>query len=170
MITTISFEEPVFDSPLRAYVLLHTYFKSLLNGVQGGHACVELSFKYEPDTMEARMYKQWSRQDKTLLFLDGGVSLHLHGILGQLQSLGQDAHMPWAHVNEDEATLEGMLTAVVVVLPESIVKADALDWEAAKTNHTGLIHDDLVKLGMTFSNNQVFTGVIDWLRSRPLAT
>lgn len=169
MINLIGLEEPVFDSPLRAYVLLHTYFKSLLNGVQGGHACVELSFKYEPETMEAQMYRQWSRQDKTLIFLDGGVSLHLHGIFGQLQSLGEDSRMPWAHFNEDAATLEGMLTAVVVVLPESIVKADVLDWEAAKTNQTGFIHDDLVKLGMTVSNNQVFTGVIDWLRSRPLA-
>lgn len=170
MIESATFEAPVFDTPLRTYVLLHTYFKSLLNGVQGGHACVEMSVKYDPGTPESLVYRQWARVDKTLLYLDGGVSLHMHAILGQLQSLDENAHLPWAHFVEDEATLEGMLTAVAVILPESIVKADPLEWEEAKVTHTGPIHDDLLKLGMTFNNAQVFTGIIDWVRSRPLAS
>lgn len=170
MTNVATFEEPVFDTPLRTYVLLHTYFKSLLNGVQGGHACVEMSVKYDPGSTEERLYRQWARVDKTLLYLDGGVSLHMHALLGQLLSLDENAHLPWAHFVEDEATLEGMLTAVAVILPESIAKADPVDWEAAKTNRTGPIHDDLLKLGMTFNNAQGFTGIIDWLRSRPLAS
>jgi hypothetical protein len=159
-----------FDTPLRTYVVLHTYFKSLLNGVQGGHACVEMSVKYIPGTPESNMYQQWARVDKTLLYLDGGVSLHMHAFLSQLQSLDTNAHLPWSHFVEDQATLEGMLTAVAVILPESIAKATPLDWEAAKREYMGPIHDDLRKLGMTFNNSPTFFAVIDWLRSRSLAS
>lgn len=169
--TKAHFPVPVFDTPLRTYVLLHTYFKSLLNGVQGGHACVELSIKYEPGTLGAAMYKQWSRVDKTLLFLDGGVSLHLHAMLNQLRALENNgSKLVWAHFVEDEATLEGMLTAVAIILPERIAKAHPEDWDAAKLSMAGPIHDDLVKLGMTTENSIEFLSVIDCLRSRPLAS
>ena len=169
MLEANAFDEPLFDTPLRTYVLLHTYFKSLLNGVQGAHACTEMSVKYDAGTPQETLYKQWARQDKTLLFLDGGVSLHLHSILGQLQSLDTNAYLPWAHFVEDEATLEGMLTAIAVILPESIAQADPIEWEAAKTSKESPIHADLVKLGVTFNNHQVVLAVIDWIRSRPLA-
>lgn len=160
---------PLFDTPLRTYVLLHTYFKSLLNGVQGGHACTEISVKYDTGTPSNALYQQWARKDKTLIFLDGGVSVHLRTTLGQLQSLG-DIVLPWSPFFEDEETLEGMLTSVGMILPESIGRADPLDWEEAKDTLAGPIHNDLVKLGMTPENNAAFFAVIDWLRSRPLAS
>lgn len=162
---------PVFDTPLRTYVLLHTYFKSLLNGVQGGHACVELSVKYDKATLGAAMYKQWAKIDKTLIFLDGGVSMHLHAMLVQLNTLDNSGSLlPWASFVEDEATLEGMLTAVAIILPESIARAHPEDWEGTKLSMSGPIYDDLVKLGMTPENNAEFMAVIDCLRSRPLAS
>ena len=160
---------PLFDTPLRTYVFLHTYFKSLLNGVQGGHACAELSVKYDAGTPSSGLYQQWARKDKTLIFLDGGVSLHLRATLGQLQSLG-DVTLPWAPFFEDQETLEGMLTSVGMILPESIGRADPIDWQEAKENLEGPIPADLAKLGMTSENRDTFFAVIDWLRSRPLAS
>lgn len=164
-----TFVEPLFDTPLRTYVVLHTYFKSLLNGVQGGHACVEMSVKYEPGTPQFALYQKWARVDKTLLYLDGGVSFHMHQYLGKLQTLGRTV-LPWAPFFEDEETLEGMLTAVAVILPERIAKATELEWNDAKATREGPIHDDLVKLGMKFENFQTLIDVIEWVRSRPLAS
>lgn len=170
MIINATFEKPLFDTPLRTYVFLHTYFKSLLNGVQGGHACVELSVKYDPDSPQGRMYRQWACVDKTLVFLDGGVSLHLHTVLDQLQSLGEHGRLAWAPFHEDKDTLEGMLTAVSILLPESIAKAEPLDWLVALSNRAGPIYNDLLKLGMEPGNSKAFVEVIDWLRRRPLAS
>lgn len=168
---TATVSTPTFDTPLRTYVVLHTYFKSLLNGVQGGHACVEMSVKYNPGTPEFERYQHWARVDKTLLYLDGGVSFHMHAFLEQLKSLDSKGHsLPWAHFVEDEATLEGMLTAVAVILPESISKASAEDWAFSIEHRSGAIHDDLLKLGRTSNNFQLLIEVIEWVRSRPLAS
>lgn len=160
-----------FNSPMRTYVLLHTYFKSLLNGVQGGHACVELLRKYSRSTsMASNIVSHWADTDKTLVYLDGGVSLHMHDTLAKFESLGQRVQLPWACFFEDKATLEGMLTAIAVTLPESICKASNVDWEQATVEECGHVYDALVHLGMNAENQPAMLSIVQWIRDRPLAS
>ncbi len=153
-------------SPLRTYVLLHTYLKSLLNGVQGAHAVADLLVKYpEADGLP----QTWARDHKTLVFLDGGVSLHIHQTIAWLKSMSSTS-IPWAAFVEDSATLENMTTAIAITLPESIAKASDEDVDRAEWHSEGPLWDELQALGVDLLTLNATIAFLRWLRSRPLAS
>lgn len=163
----MTFQNP---SPMRTYVLLHHYFKSLLTGVQGAHACMELVRKYQKPSTAQIMVNQWADHDKTLVFLDAGVSVHLHSFLDKLEILDPRVQLPWAPFFEDEHTLEGMLTAIAVTLPESVCKATEQVWEQATVEHCGLAYEALQEMGLDHSNRLEIFDIVQTIRGLPRAS
>ena len=154
------------SAPLRTYVLLHTYLKSLLNGVQGAHAVADLLVQHpDPESLP----QVWAREHKTLIFLDGGVSLHLHQTIEWLHAL-RDTGIPWASFVEDESTLEQMTTAIAITLPESLVKYSDDDVDNAELRSEGPLWNELVSLGVDLTTIAPAIAFLRWLRSRPLAS
>ena len=104
---------------MRAYVLVHSALSGVQKGIQAAHCLVEMGRKNHA------VFEEWARKHKTLIVLEGGFHADLEeAVLVMEEHLGglgeRPALLPWAAFREDEETMNGMLTAVGVVVPERI--------------------------------------------------
>jgi len=111
---------------LRLYSFVNFYLSSIQQGIQTGHAAVDLVRKYADggDNDEAlyakhKMVNDWADNHKTFIILNGG---DLEGVINA-QIVVQKAGFPNASFYESQPALGGMLTCVASVLPESIFNA-----------------------------------------------
>ena len=108
---------------LRLYSFVNFYLSSIQQGVQTGHAAVDLVRKYNaPKGTPSQLGKQcdmvgdWADNHKTFIILNGGnfSSLNL------TKDIIKQSGFPWVSFSEDVDSLDGMLTTVAVVLPDYI--------------------------------------------------
>ncbi|KKK54219.1 hypothetical protein LCGC14_3086920, partial [marine sediment metagenome] len=63
----------------------------------------------------------WSLSHKTMILLNGGYAANLQKLVDFFDQQGnRNVSYPWAHFHEEEASLNGALTCVGIVLPEKI--------------------------------------------------
>lgn len=117
---------------LRGYFFGHYYLSGMQQGIQGQHANGEEFAKYPQ--LDKKVKKaipkkpsdylhQWNKFHKTSIFKNGGNCATLKELL---KFFDTDANpFPWAPFFEDEASLNGALTCVAIVLPDYIFKASA---------------------------------------------
>lgn len=114
---------------MRCYHINNFYMSGIHAGIQSAHAQHELMLKYMIPQGEllsvpqqARdSYVEWARDHKTIIVLNGGMQ----GDLQQWQeflSLSGGHKYAWASFNEDQYALNGALTNIALVLPETIYK------------------------------------------------
>jgi hypothetical protein len=107
---------------MRAYFFNNMYLSSIQNGIQAGHAAVELMMKYTVDPMhengkeQAGMVLDWAEQHKTFVVLNGGGTPTMHELRSHLESPFNE--LPWAQFIEPD--LDGALTSLVILLPERL--------------------------------------------------
>jgi hypothetical protein len=89
-------------------------------GVQGAHCVAELHQAYRFDSIPNLTIADWREHHKTIIFKDGGNSAKMRSILAMLEN--STINLPWAKFNEDADTLDGLMTAVCVLVPEHIYK------------------------------------------------
>lgn len=115
---------------LRCYTFTNFMLSSIQQGIQSGHAMVELFNKYHLDNglqVQQDMLRDWAQNHKTLVCLNGGNADDVRDIKGFFDighQRGQNAY-PYAAFFEDEASLDGALTSVAVILPARIFDAAA---------------------------------------------
>jgi hypothetical protein len=109
--------------------------RSVQQGVQSQHADRELTNKYVysesygSDDPTYLFLKDWSLHHKTSIYLNGGFHQNMTSLLEFLSStplVANGVTLPWAAFHEDAATLNGLLTSIAIILPESIY--DAVDY------------------------------------------
>lgn len=98
------------------------YLNELQKGLQTAHVVGDLS-QFKVNTPQRAVFDAWASTDKTIIILNalnhGGV-VELESVLSELaEGLG----LPCATFREDEVSMNGMATAVGIVVPEKYYNA-----------------------------------------------
>jgi hypothetical protein len=109
------------DQKYRLYSLTNMYLSSIQKGLQTAHVVSELSL------FKRTAYQRWAESDRTIIILNGGNCADLESFEQFLLDL-QEEHShnnskkfwPWAAFREDAQSLNGAITAVGIILPESV--------------------------------------------------
>jgi len=97
----------------RCYIFSHFMLSTMAKGIQGLHSTVELFNEYGS---ENALLNQWSKEDKTVILLDAGVSEHLE----DTKVILTQEKYPSASFSEDDFSLKGLMTSCSIILPEEI--------------------------------------------------
>ena len=120
---------------LRFYTFVNFYLSSIQQGVQSFHVLHEMMLKYPYDEdvasgelPEAKRFYDWAKNHKTVILLNGGAHDDIRDIeLFFKEHAGELSFpAPFAAFYEDDKSLNGMMTAVAIVLPKEIY--DAVDY------------------------------------------
>lgn len=105
---------------MRFYSLVNYYLSDLQRGLQTAHAVSEMLV--DPNICSHKMskYKDWAKNHKTIIILNGGNSKQLQETYDQLMPLCNSAGLPITKFHEDEQSLNNALTCVGMVLPEYV--------------------------------------------------
>lgn len=110
---------------MRFYGFGNYYLSSLQQGLQAGHAAVDLHVKYNileqghfDITPCQNMYNDWAQNHKTMVLLNGGNSADLQELFDFLYC--EENPYPFVKFHEDEVSLNGALTYVGMILPPMI--------------------------------------------------
>ena len=113
---------------LRCYTFTHFMLSPIQQGIQSGHASMELVNKYMVEqgwqNGYAEQVAEWIKDHKTIVCLNGGNSAglkDLHEFLGVGLNL-----FPFVPFYEDEESMEGILTSIATVLPARIFDTSQL--------------------------------------------
>ena len=113
----------------RCYTFTHFMLSSIQQGIQSGHAAMELvnkyyneefTFKQDEDAFDTVL--TWIRNDKTIVCLNGGDSESMTEWVQFLNTYKNP--FPWVTFHEDESSMEGILTSIALILPERIYGVD----------------------------------------------
>jgi hypothetical protein len=117
---------------LRCYTFTLYQLSSIQQGIQAGHAAVELMTKYpqNPAIFSLNNVQEWAHYWKTMVLLNGGDLSELRELL-LFFSMTSNPYM-WAPFYESEESLDGIPTSIAIILPERIFKAS----EALRRNST----------------------------------
>ena len=149
---------------LRFYCFVNYYLSSIQQGIQTGHAAVQLLRNYQcvsgEKTTNVKLVESWADDYKTFVTLNGGNDASIK----EATEIISKADFPWVTFSEDDKSLGGIQTCVGVVLPEFIFAsrlkpADKISelpyyiYKAAdfdyKINCVGSAHYDIIKLVTT---------------------
>lgn len=111
---------------LRGYVFGNMYLSTIQQGIQGEHVLGEMVVKYlNPHviatsgvTKQGITLYDYLDKHKTTIHLNAGYSSELRLLIDHFES-SQNPY-PWSYFCESEEALDGALTGVGIVLPESI--------------------------------------------------
>ena len=112
---------------LRFYSFTDWMFRPIQQGIQPGHAAVELFVKYCYPTDEVEQMQtlyDWATNWKTFICLNGGNYASIVEIHGFLNSPHNP--YPFSPFHEDEDSAAGRLTSVGIVLPARIFETASL--------------------------------------------
>jgi hypothetical protein len=107
---------------LRCYTFTNWMLRSIQQGIQSGHASMELVNKYMVEqgwqNGHAETLGDWIKNHKTIICLNGG---NADGIREIKQFFDNECNpFPYAGFCEDQQSLDGSLTSVAVILPAKI--------------------------------------------------
>jgi len=104
---------------MRAYFWGNMYLSSIQQGIQSAHVVAEMFAKYvDNEFLAERDLREWAEHHKTMILYNGGYQSKLMDIADTLKASGKYA---WADFREEEASLNGAVTSVGVILPEGII-------------------------------------------------
>jgi len=102
----------------RFYSFTNMYVSSIQKGIQTAHVVSDMSVSLmTPDQKSA--YDTWALNDKTVIVLNGGNQAMLDVIYSLAIPFGKKHGLPVVKFHEDEQSLNGALTAVGIILPET---------------------------------------------------
>lgn len=114
----------------RCYTFTHFMLSSIQQGIQSGHAAMELVNKYYDnqnptyvvDEHNWEVVLDWIQNDKTIVCLNGGNSESMFEWEKFLNTY--ENPFPWVSFHEDESSMEGILTSIALILPARIYDVD----------------------------------------------
>ena len=111
---------------MRFYSFTNWMLRPIQQGIQPGHAAVELFVKYpeESFTTESEMLFEWARDHKTFICLNGGTHFDLLDLREFMEKEGPP--YPWSLFCEDGASLGGLITSIGIILPPRIYETAAV--------------------------------------------
>ena len=103
---------------MRLYTFCNFYLSSIQQGIQTAHIVSELSIQ-ENNTD----YVDWATNHKTIIVLNGGNAQSLEQLYDRLLK-EFSAEFQVAYFREDAQSLNGAITAVGILVPESVYEID----------------------------------------------
>lgn len=112
---------------MRFYSFTNFMLSPIQQGIQPGHACVELFVKYGRIPPNSRgtewkkneMLYEWADEYKTYICLNGGTSTTLRE-LWEFVDRPDVNPFPYSKFHEDEQSLDAVMTSIGIVLPAYI--------------------------------------------------
>lgn len=124
-------KEPKESPKYRAYFIGNMYLSSIQQGIQAAHVLQEMHNKYFfMSSGAAHALFEWGRNDKTIILLNGGYASALQELYENLLFWSfNGTEFPVAKFHEEHDALNGALTSVGIILPESVygIKYDLED-------------------------------------------
>lgn len=116
----------------RCYTWTIFQLSPIQQGIQAGHAAVELFVKYigGNSLRDHRAVERWAKENKTMVCLNGGDVSTLKEFIKFLDS--PENPYPWATFTESDDFLAGITTSVAVILPARFYQCAAI-MRAART-------------------------------------
>ena len=116
---------------MRAYFFGNMYLSSIQQGIQAAHVTHELFTKYttvsedyELNSDPARIILfNWARHHKTMILLNAGYGENIHNLVQMFSD--ETNPYPWTQFHEEQASLDGAITSIGIVLPEKIYQMAA---------------------------------------------
>lgn len=96
----------------RLYCFAHQYLSQIQRGIQASHLAVEMMLNNNTEMVDT-----WANRDKTIIILNGGNSSRLRETWKVIADVND---FPYSWFHEDEDSLDGALTTVGVILPQSL--------------------------------------------------
>jgi hypothetical protein len=135
---------------MRLYTLTNYYLSSIQIGIQSAHVLGELVNKYPeiPCDLTVRVQSRetlcdWMQNYKTMICLNGGNNADLMATFELFNDL-RNTGLPFAKFNEDEQSMDGMLTCIGIVVPEYIYNAEDRVIASDSTSTTyGYFYNDI---------------------------
>lgn len=116
---------------MKLFSFINYYLSSIQQGIQTMHAALDMAVKYRELNsnigavlMPVDYFWQWAEEEKTVVLLNGGNHEDLRNFkakLGAREATGEMRY-PWGYFYEDKASMNGMLTCVAIILPDSLTK------------------------------------------------
>jgi hypothetical protein len=107
---------------LRCYTFTLYQLSPIQQGIQAGHAAIELGMKCSrergEDPQAWQTYCHWAETWSTMVLLNGGNSAELNEVYNLLDS--DDCNLPWASFRESEDSLNGIMTSIAVIVPARV--------------------------------------------------
>lgn len=97
----------------------HLYMSPLQWGIQTAH-CVSTMSRCKKTALQTLAYNEWADEEPTIIVLQGGNLGSLKRLEDTLFPLAQKLELPFASFREDQESLGGILTAVSVLVPETL--------------------------------------------------
>lgn len=112
----------------RGYFFTNMYVDSLQKGLQTAHCVSELFIKYDTQTDDpaSTVLRKWAENDKTIIILNGGNHFDLQQLNKQLSKLATALDLPNASFREDGKSLNKAMTAVGLIVPDTIYEMNLL--------------------------------------------
>ena len=116
---------------LRCYTFTNFMLSPIQQGIQSGHASMELVNRYilEPNVMDESGFvvADWIANHKTIVCLNGGnhKSVQEWNTFFDVGMQGAKNEFPFAAFYEDSQSLGGLITSVAVILPARIFEGSA---------------------------------------------
>lgn len=110
---------------LRLYSFVNFYLSSIQQGIQTGHAAVDLVRKYTRNSTnpvksrQQLMVEEWADNYKTFIVLNGGHNAAIH----HAHDIISESDFPFISFYEDEASLDSLMTCTCIVVAEKIFNA-----------------------------------------------
>ena len=134
------------NEELRCYTFTHFMLSSIQQGIQSGHAAVELFNKYDNfanGNPVANVLWDWAKNDKTMVCLNGGNSKALRELYSFLD-VREVNPFPYSTFNEDEESFENVLTSIAIVLPARIFETAGLMRRRTLPDGVSYTHDKIL--------------------------
>lgn len=116
------------NEELRCYTFTNFILRPIQQGIQAGHAAMELVNKYmlEEGWQDgyAEQVAEWVKNHKTMICLNGGMNAGIEDIYAFLHD--DQNPFPYTPFYEDQQTAAGMLTSVAMILPARIFNGAAM--------------------------------------------
>ena len=107
----------------RLYSFINCYLSSIQQGIQTAHLVSELMADVPGITPFGRaMINDWAVHYKTIIVCNGGNTTSLLDYINLFNN--KKNPYPWVVFNEDNDSLNGIMTGVAIILPEDIYDVD----------------------------------------------
>ncbi len=134
------------NEELRCYTFTHFMLSPIQQGIQSGHASVELFNKYDNfanGNPVTNALWDWAKNDKTMVCLNGGNSKALRDLYDFLD-MGEANPFPYVNFYEDEESFENVMTSIAIVLPARIFETAELMRRRTLPDGVSYTHDRLL--------------------------
>lgn len=130
---------------MRLYSFAHSFLGPIHKGIQTAHVVSEMASKFDDgagDDGNMQTFLEWAGGHKTIIILEGGNSDNMLTIRGMVAQCSRTLKLPYTWFCEDAETLNGMMTAVGIIVPAEIYEGEFCEAPMMTPEETLILGDE----------------------------